>query len=67
METKTIDIEILEMNQDFIKVKLPFLNIPIDMNYQFFNPRLENGYFNIKNFPKDQIAKGLKSNRPQIR
>ena len=45
METKSIDIEILEMNQDFIKVKLPFLNIPIDMNYQFFNPRLENGYF----------------------
>ena len=49
METKSIDIEILEMNQDFIKVKLPFLNIPIDMNYQFFNQRLENVYFNINN------------------
>lgn len=26
MDIKSIDIEILEMNQDFIKVKLPFLN-----------------------------------------
>lgn len=47
MNSKPIDIEILESNQKFVKVKMPFLDIPVEMDQQFFKPRMEKGYFRI--------------------
>jgi hypothetical protein len=44
-----IDVEILEINDDLLKVKIPFVDIPIEMNRQFFSRRLECGYFNVSN------------------
>ena len=44
---KPIYIKVLETNLDFVKVKLPFLDVPVSMNREFFNKRLKNGYFHI--------------------
>ena len=49
MKKEPVQIEIVEKNSDFLKVKLPFLDIPVEMNWAFFNKRLEAGYFIIKN------------------
>lgn len=45
---QSINVEILESTSDFVKIKLPFIEVPIQVNYQFFKPRVENGYFKIK-------------------
>jgi hypothetical protein len=47
MDGKPIDIEILESTPKSVKVKLPFLDIPVEMDQQFFQPRMEKGYFRI--------------------
>lgn len=47
MDGKPIDIEILESTQEFVKVKLPFLDIPVEMEHRFFEPRMQKGYFRI--------------------
>ncbi|MEM9918366.1 MAG: hypothetical protein AAF990_09745 [Bacteroidota bacterium] len=47
MSTKSIAIRILESTPDFVRVLTPFLRTPIEMNYEFLNKRLENGYFQI--------------------
>jgi hypothetical protein len=47
MDGKPIDIEILESTPQCVKVKLPFLDIPVEMDHQFFKPRMEKGYFRI--------------------
>lgn len=49
MNITNIDIEILESTPNQVKVKLPFVDIPVKMNHRFFNRRVENGYFNILN------------------
>lgn len=48
MVAKSVDIIILESTPNFIKVKLPFLDIPVQMNHQFFNSRLRQGYFKVR-------------------
>lgn len=45
---KPIQVEIVEENQDGIIVRLPFLDIPIEMNWAFFNKRVEAGYFQLR-------------------
>lgn len=52
MDTKSIDVEVLESANDFVKVKVPFLEVPVEMSHQFFNTRLETGYFKVKGNPK---------------
>lgn len=47
MNLQPINIEILEKTPEFVAVKLPFLDVPVQMNYHFFNKRLESGYFKI--------------------
>lgn len=44
---KKVPIEILEHSKETIKVKLPFLDVPVEMNQNFFKSRLEQGYFVI--------------------
>ena len=48
MDAKSIEVDILEATPHYIKVKLPFLDIPIQMNHKFFNSRLKSGYFKIR-------------------
>lgn len=45
---KPIQVEIVEENQDGIIVRLPFLEVPIEMNWAFFYKRVEVGYFTFK-------------------
>lgn len=47
MITRPIQVEILEESKDGLKVKLPFLEVPIEMNWAFFNKRLDVGYFKV--------------------
>lgn len=45
---KPIQVEIVEEKQDGIIVRLPFLEIPIEMNWAFFYKRVEAGYFTFR-------------------
>ena len=47
MSTKPIDVKIIDSTPNFITVKLPFLDIPVKMNHELFNKRMESGYFQI--------------------
>ena len=47
MKISSIEVEILETTPDFVKVKLPFLDIPVQMNHSFFQKRMEVGYFKV--------------------
>lgn len=47
MITRPIQVEILEESKDGLKVKLPFLEVPVEMNWAFFNKRLDAGYFKL--------------------
>ena len=51
-KTKPINIEVLEVKDDKLKVRTPFLDIPIEMSQEFFHKRLECSYFNIKSSPR---------------
>ena len=50
----SIEIEILDKTPEFVKVKMPFSSIPIQMNYPFLKKRLENGYFRIRTGSQNQ-------------
>jgi|GEM_PF-2312936 len=49
---KSIKVEILEVFPKFLNIKLPFLDVPVKMNYEFFLKRVEAGYFQILNQSK---------------
>lgn len=55
MQEQVVKIEIVERTKDKVKVKFPFLEIPVVMSYHYFMLNLEKGYFKIvnsvKNFP----------------
>ena len=42
-----IEIQILEETSEFVKVKLPFLEVPVEMNQSFLKKRLDSGYFQL--------------------
>ena len=48
-DIRPINIEILEITDDQLKVKIPFIDIPVKMNHHFFYNRLDCGYFNVLN------------------
>lgn len=57
MESKSINVDVLESAPDFVKVKLPFLEIPVKMNHDFFNSRLQIGYFQLsEEYPRRKTA-----------
>ncbi len=57
MESKSINVDVLESAPDFVKVKLPFLEIPVKMNRDFFNSRLQIGYFQLsEEYPRRKTA-----------
>jgi hypothetical protein len=45
---ESIEVKIIEANTDFVRVQLPFLEIPVQMNHQFLKTRLESGYFKVR-------------------
>lgn len=57
MKSKSIKINVLETTPDFVKVKLPFLKVPVKMNHNFFNSRLQTGYFKLPDeYPRRKTA-----------
>ena len=47
MHQKSIDIQVIKTTPEMVTVKLPFIEVPVGMNYDFFKKRLESGYFNV--------------------
>ena len=47
MSTKPIDVKIIDSSPDSVTVKLPFLEVPIQMNHELFNKRMKSGYFQV--------------------
>ena len=45
---KAIEIQIIESTPDLVRVQLPFLEVPVEMNREFFNRRIQSGYFRIQ-------------------
>lgn len=62
MDQQVVSIEIVESTADKVKVKFPFLDIPVVMSYHYFAKNLEKGYFKIvnsvKNFPFSSFEEG---------
>ncbi len=50
-----VDVDVLEANQHFVKVKLPFLDIPVDVKPQVFKHWLDDGYVRIRHGESDQV------------
>ncbi len=61
MVNKEVHVEILEHKGEQLKVKLPFLHIPVTMNESFFNRRVRSGYFIPSKAPLNRNKKQLKA------
>lgn len=48
MENKKVNAKILYANENDFLVKLPFLEVPVMMGYEFFKKRVIDGYFKFK-------------------
>lgn len=48
MNPASVEVEILESTPRFVKLKLPAVNIPVEMSHDFFKIRLDNGYFKVR-------------------
>ncbi len=48
MTTKTISVDIVSSNAQYVYIKMPFLDIPVEMSYEYFFQRIAEGYFKIK-------------------
>jgi hypothetical protein len=46
-KNKIIEVKVLDVSEDKIKVKLPYAKIPIQMNRPFFIRRLKDGYYKL--------------------
>lgn len=49
MKAQSVNIQILDQTGDFVSVKLPFLDVPVKMNNEFLEKRIQNGYFKVQN------------------
>ncbi len=56
MDQKSVDVKILEAKPHRLKVVLPFVDVPISMNRDFFNSRLHCGYFRVVNPQVDRFG-----------
>ena len=48
MPNKTIAIDIVSSNDLHVYIKMPFLDIPVEMTYAYFFQKISEGYFRIK-------------------
>jgi len=48
MKRTEVPIKILNIKENNLDIKLPFLEIPITTNYDFFKKRVAAGYFKIE-------------------
>ncbi len=48
MPTEAIAVDIVSSNALFVYIKMPFLDIPVEMSYEYFFQRIAEGYFKIK-------------------
>lgn len=48
MTTKAISVDIVSSNALYVYIKFPFLDIPVQMTYDYFFQRISEGYFQIK-------------------
>ncbi len=51
--TRSVEVRVLEATPDSIKVRLPFVPVPVEMNYAFFHSRVQDGYFNLAKEPPE--------------
>ena len=56
MLSKSIEVYIVEMTTKFLLVKLPFLDVPVKMNYEFFDDRLKAGYYIVHPLSKYKFS-----------
>ncbi len=49
MKKSVIQVILIEADQEQVMLKLPFLDVPVQMNRNFFQRRLRNGYYKILN------------------
>lgn len=63
MKTPSIPIEILNRQHGIALVKLPYLDIPVEMSESFLRPRLKSGYYTLRhsteNKPQSKIHTDL--------
>lgn len=48
MIAKTISVDIVSSNALYVYIKFPFLDIPVQMTYEYFFRRVTEGYLQIK-------------------
>jgi|GEM_PF-6203982 len=48
MTSKTISVDIVSSNALYVYIKFPFLDIPVQMTYEYFFKRITEGYFQVK-------------------
>ena len=48
MTTNTIAVDIVSSNALYVYIKMPFLDIPVEMTYDYFFKKIADGYFKIK-------------------
>ena len=48
MSTEAIAVDIVSSNALFVYIKMPFLDIPVEMSYEYFFKKIADGYFKIK-------------------
>ncbi len=60
MNIRPIQVNVVESSQDFITVKLPFLEVPVQMNHELFRNRMKSGYFHIMD-EQDSSIPGIAS------
>jgi len=48
MTAKTISVDIVSSNALYVYIKFPFLDIPVEMTYEYFFKRITEGYFHVK-------------------
>jgi hypothetical protein len=49
---KAINVKIIKLTTELVKVKLPFLDVPMEMSRDYFSKYLDSGYFKISNVSK---------------
>lgn len=57
MQQKKVPVKVLEVQPEGVKVELPFLEIPVTMDYRFFKKRMDAGYFQLLNTEMTQQLK----------
>ena len=44
---ESIEVKILEKKPEFVRVQLPFIDVPVDMSHSFMQKRIDSGYFQV--------------------